>query len=468
MLKSIHILFLSVLLMACERTEKDKADYTYFGGTIVNPKNDWIYLHKGDIMIDSVKLNAEQSFLFTLPKNTHGLHKFVVKPEYQYVYFEPGDSLMIFLNTLEFDESLAFSGFGSERNNFLIEMFLENEADAEKIVSYYQLQADVFTKKMDSLLRIKEKKLEALAQKYKYSNAFEKIAQGSINFINFRAREIYPFINSNHLTENNSLPENYYEYRRNIKFSDSIFESYYSFKNYLVSFVDNLSFFDCEKNCNLDNHVPKFSFHHNLHKLEMIDSVFSPGEIKDLLLMETATNYLNREVDSTNIARYMTVFQKIDKSEFLEHKIKTLANRAGLLSKGKTLPQLDVADVNGNIFHLNEKFSAPLTVLFFWDSNLQKRFKLSHSRVAELKKNHPKVVFYGVSTSPEHEKWVQETLNNKLNTDIEFRAVDFKKLSQLLMINDLSRTFIVDQHGRIINASANLFDPAIEVLLAEN
>lgn len=468
MFKSLHILFLSGLLMSCGSREKNKADQTYFGGTIVNPKTDWVYLYKGEAVVDSVKVDKEQSFLFTLPKNTRGLYKFVVKPEYQYVYFEPGDSLMIFLNPLEFDESLAFSGYGSECNSFLIDMFLENEADAQKIVRFYQLDVDDFLIKMDSIRENKIKKLNELAKKYEYSDAFEKIAHGSINFINYRAREIYPFINSNHLTASNPLPDNYYEYRKNIDFSDSIFESYYSFKSYLISFIDNLSFFDCQKNCKVDNHIPKFSFHHNLHKLEMIDSVFPHSEIKDLLLMESAINYLNREADSTNIARYMTMFDKIDKSEALNHKIEALAQRAGQLSKGKPLPEIEVADLNGNIFRLNDKFKAPLTVLFFWDSNLQRRFKLSHNRIADLQKNHPDIAFYGISTSGNHNKWVHETTSNNLDPDIEFRAVDFNKLSDLLMINDLSRTFVVDKHGRIINASANLFDPAIEVLLADN
>lgn len=468
MFKSLHILFLSVLLMSCGNREKNKADQTYFGGTIVNPKTDWVYLYKGEVVVDSVKVDEEQSFLFTLPKNTKGLYKFVVKPEYQYVYFEPGDSLMIFLNPLEFDESLAFSGYGSERNNFLVDMFLENEADAQKIVSYYQLSVEDFLAKMDSLRESKIKKLNALAKKYEYSDAFEKIAYGSINFINYRAREIYPFINSNYLTAKNPLPDNYYEYRKNIDFSDSIFESYYSFKSYLVSFVDNLSFFDCEKNCNVDNHIPKFSFHHNLHKLEIIDSVFQQSEIKDLLLMESAINYLNREADSTNIVRYMTMFHKIDKSEALNKKIESLADRALQLSKGKPLPEIEVADLNGNIFKLNDKFTAPLTVLFFWDFNLQRRFKLSHNRIADLQKNNPDIAFYGISTSGNHDKWVQESINNNLNPNMEFRAVDFNKVSDLLMINDLSRTFVLDKHGRIINASANLFDPAIEVLLAGN
>lgn len=468
MVRYLHILLLAGLVFGCESLQKNPSDITYFGGTIDNPKSDWVYLYKGEILVDSTVLDSNQSFLFSLPKEMRGLYKFVIKPEYQYIFFEPGDSLMVYLNTLEFDESLVFSGFGSERNNFLLDMFLENESDSEKIVGFYQLDAATFIKKMDSLQQLKTLKLRELKKKHALTPAFEKTAEGAINFINFRARELYPFINHQHLDENNPLPDDYYAFRKKVNLSDTIFESYYSFKNYLISFVDNLSFLDCLEDCKIDNQANRFSLHHNLHKLEMIDSVFENGETKDLLLMESAVDYLNKEVNSEHIAQYMTVFHNIDKGAAVHQKIETLAESAGKLSKGNPLPEITVADVQGRIFALNEKFHAPLSVVYFWDSNLQRHFKFAHNRIAELQKNHPNIAFYGISTSDNHTKWVKEAQVNQLDTQTEFRAADFNKLSDLLMIKNLSRTFVVDKNGLIINASSNLFDPAIEVLLAGN
>ena len=53
--------------------------------------------------------------------------------EFQVFYLNPGDSLMLRVNTLEFDESLSFTGMGSKGNNLLIDLFLLNEAEIEFI-----------------------------------------------------------------------------------------------------------------------------------------------------------------------------------------------------------------------------------------------------------------------------------------------------------------------------------------------
>ena len=50
-------------------------------------------------------------------------------PSFNICILQEGDSILIRLNTKEFDESLVFSGQGSEINNFLIEMFLAHEEE---------------------------------------------------------------------------------------------------------------------------------------------------------------------------------------------------------------------------------------------------------------------------------------------------------------------------------------------------
>jgi hypothetical protein len=59
-----------------------------------------------------------------------GLYTFkhYFEPEYQYVYFDKNDSLMVHINSKDFDESIVFCGRGDEKNNFLMELYLKNEA----------------------------------------------------------------------------------------------------------------------------------------------------------------------------------------------------------------------------------------------------------------------------------------------------------------------------------------------------
>ena len=130
-MKYLFTLFFFTLLVSCNTIEENKT--THFGGQIINPKSDKVLLYKGERLLDSAKLNQNNKFLIDLDSLKTGLYKFMHGPEIQYLYLEPKDSLLIRINTWDFDESLVFSGKGAERNNFLINLFLENE-DRKSVV----------------------------------------------------------------------------------------------------------------------------------------------------------------------------------------------------------------------------------------------------------------------------------------------------------------------------------------------
>ena len=54
--------------------------------------------------------------------------------------------LMLSLNTWNFDESLVFSGIGAERNNILIDCFLQVEKDETTFYQYNSLEPNVSRK----------------------------------------------------------------------------------------------------------------------------------------------------------------------------------------------------------------------------------------------------------------------------------------------------------------------------------
>ncbi len=114
--KIFYLLFICTLV-SCGN---DDEVYTYFGGQIVNPKHNYVVLYKNDNAFDSVKLDAHNRFSFRFDKLEGGIYKFSNQPEHQYIILEQGDSLLLRLNTMDFDESLVFSGKGAKKNNILI------------------------------------------------------------------------------------------------------------------------------------------------------------------------------------------------------------------------------------------------------------------------------------------------------------------------------------------------------------
>jgi len=133
-MKRYLLYFILGFLVSCEQ-KKETEDIVYFAGEIVNPTNDYVVLYKDDTVLDSAKLDSNNRFSFTLNTIDEGLHHFNHTPQFQYVYLEKGDSLIIRLNTVAFDESLVFSG---------------------------QLKPEAFSLKIDSLRKQKLNELKSL------------------------------------------------------------------------------------------------------------------------------------------------------------------------------------------------------------------------------------------------------------------------------------------------------------------
>ena len=88
----------------CQK-EFDKDNYTaYFGGEVINPKNNFVLFLKNDEVVDTLFLDKNNRFIKKFDSLAPGLYTFKHEPEYQYVYFDKNDSIMVRLNSNNFDE----------------------------------------------------------------------------------------------------------------------------------------------------------------------------------------------------------------------------------------------------------------------------------------------------------------------------------------------------------------------------
>src|SRR5690606_19760757 len=217
-----YLLGLTLLTVtACsERSGEDRP--VFFSGEIVNPKNDYVVLYHNDIFVDSVKLDANNRFSFKLEDAEEGLYYFSHSPEHQSIYFKGGDSILARLNTLEFDETLVYSGTGSTINNFMIEMYLAHEQEEPLIQNYYTLDPKEFSKKIDSLHHLKTTYLKEIEKESDFSDRVSAMAKAAIDYGTFIHKEKYPFDHKRKTGEDafHELDGNFYAYRKNIDFEN--------------------------------------------------------------------------------------------------------------------------------------------------------------------------------------------------------------------------------------------------------
>ncbi|MGV6846346.1 MAG: hypothetical protein ACWA42_09515, partial [Lutibacter sp.] len=126
-------------LLGCAPSTELNKTATYFGGQIINPKSNYVLFLKDDAIIDTIKLDKRNHFLAKFNQLKEGLYTFKHGVEFQYIYLQPADSVLVRLNTWNFDESLVFTGKGSAKNEFLINLFLQNEKEDELMYRFFNL-----------------------------------------------------------------------------------------------------------------------------------------------------------------------------------------------------------------------------------------------------------------------------------------------------------------------------------------
>lgn len=468
LMKNIFFSFLILLTLSCNNSKKDTI--AYFTGEIVNPKSEYVILLKNDIVIDSAKIDAKNHFVFELENLNEGLYNFKHLGEYQYVFIEKNDSINIRLNTLDFDESLVFSGKGSEKNNFLIDIFLVNEDEKTLVNKYHALEVDEFRHKVDSLKNMKMDQYINLLKNHTLSKNAKSITKAVIDYSHYATLEIYPYMHKNRhrLHYVKKLPENFYKYRNIKHYNDSTLSYFRPYLNYMVMHFNNLSYTSCLTDCAKKNKKIEESLHYHMHKLHLIDSLTKEPNLRDNLFRNAAYDYLLDDHNPLNNQEFIAEFNHLSKNNKHGEEINNLYDGIQDLQTGKTMPQIELVKRDGSTTMTDSLHQNQKTVYYFWSVNQRNHMKNINKRVKELKILYPQYNFVGINVNDDQNKWVNNVSAYKLNPSTQYRCANFKKMSQKFVLNSLNKMIIASEDGTIINAFANAYDQNLEEQLSSN
>ena len=446
--------FLSII--ACSDRAKE-CPSVILSGEIVNPTSDFVVLYKDDVIIDSAKLNENDHFSFKLEGIEEGLYHFDHSPELQYVYLQEGDSMLIRLNTMEFDESLVFSGQGAEINNFLIEMFLAHEEEEMMIYDLYKLHPDEFSQKIDSLRAEKIEDLEELVKENDISENVFSMAMASIDYNSYLYKEKYPFYHKKKTGEEtlHELDESFYGYRQTLNLNDrnlTYFRPYFDFMKYHLG---NLSYISCMKDCEMDGEINHLHF--NKHILKLVDSLVHEEEIRNNLFRNVAMDYLLKEHTTNKESKiFIDKFRSLSTNE--EHKAEITYLYKGIqsLQPNESLPNLEVWNADNEKVNLKEISKKKKTVFYFWTTTQKKHFKNVMKHVAVLEKKHPDHNFVGISLRTSQDQWLKTLEEYGLDKRKQFRGDDFEKVQTSMIVDGLNKC-VIAKDTLIVDAFADLY-----------
>ncbi|GAB5400055.1 MAG: thioredoxin family protein [Aureisphaera sp.] len=410
------------------------------------------------MIIDTVPLDENNFFLYKMEQVDPGIY-FISHYEYQTLYVEPNDSLMLRVNTLEFDESLSYTGKGSHHNNFLMELFLLNEEVADSLPALYLLEPALFEEKLDSIKSTRAALYEDFLNYKKPSRGFEEIAEAAISYSLSAKKELYISANARKkmFGESFEIPDNFLEYRKDIDYGNEHLRSYYPYYRFLSFHLDNLAYDMYKDKGNFNRN----GFLHNYHKNILIDSLVVNDSLRNSLLRTNAHRYFVNAEDESNERIILDQFNTFSSHEGDKKEIALLADATIKLTPGHTIPNLKLLTTDNTVKDLHSTLVKP-TVIYFWSNKSIKHYKKIHFRASELKSKYPEFNFIGINIDTHFKKWLKTVKSSGYNEVTEYQFENFDEAEMKLVINSVNKAMILDPRGKILDGNTNIFDVGIE------
>lgn len=122
-----HLVFVITALLLLSCAQEKKKDYVTFSGKINNKNSDSIVLSSREHKYSkTIQVKEDGTFNDTL-KILPGVYRFYDGGESSNLFLKNGYDLTMSLDTKEFDETITYTGEGSENSNFLAEKSLLEE-----------------------------------------------------------------------------------------------------------------------------------------------------------------------------------------------------------------------------------------------------------------------------------------------------------------------------------------------------
>ena len=456
----LHIVILS-FFASCTNYTSNAVDSTklFFGGNIENPKDSTVMLysiHLKDTLYSTI--NNDNSFLFEIDSIKEGMYSFAHGNELQNIYLENGDSLMLRLNTTEFDESLVYTGIGAAVNNFLIDRFIRDETNVFDIAKFYTKEPKSFLEAIDS---IKTKEIEVLND-FHYegsgfsSSAYKFIING-INYSEYTFKEIYT---RNHMIVNKLdsitvLPSNFYDYRINTDIDNESLINIPTYFNFVYFRLNNYTLDSIIKIIPVNKYIKKPSDYKDLYST--INSWYIKDKItytplKEKLFYINAINVFSEELSIEEVnTRLVPFFENVKNTKYISIINEKLSFYTKLQPKS-IAPDFTVYNSEGDKKRISDYFGKP-TYIMFWLSPSDYKLKLKTiEEFNALSEEFPNVQFLSVFLDYDF-LWNSCKIDYGTENITQLRA-DYLSVKKKYLFTYFVSFVIIDKHGKIVNSNS--------------
>jgi hypothetical protein len=448
------------MLFSC-KDDFSSDNYTaYFGGEVTNPLSRYVLLYKGNRLVDSLPLDKDNRFFQKFDSLPPGMYTFRHDPEYQYVYFEKNDSLMVSIDTRDFDESIVFSGRGEQKNNYLMETYLGNEKDREILFDAFDYELQTFIKTLNKLHQKNVAEYQARKEFIQWSEDFDMFARASIDYPYYARMEIFPVLHKlrtgKDLTE--KLPADYYAFREKIDFNNPRLSNYSPFVKYLVHMLNNVAFTSASRR----GEDADMALKANTIKLEIADTLFKNEKVRNTIVNNIAYTYFMEDQNMVNHEKFMETYNRVSTDKSQRNDIIRLTNSIRGLQPGLYLPVLTLVDRDG-LRITTDKLINRKAIVVFWSSKAMAHIDNAAGKLSRIARVYPGYQIVCINLDDEQDRWLDSMRALDLHEDVvHMRCDDFQELKTKWALTKIHRTIVLNPDTSIKNAFTNILNADFE------
>ena len=428
-MRSIIMFSLAVLFVACQSSETVESKTINISGLITNATGDSLAIFKDD-QIEKFAIAEDGSFSGSF-EGDNAYYTLSYNRENTSVYLSPGDEVNITLDTKQFDESLTYTGTGSENNNYLAKKFLlmEEQQKDPDMRSLYSMDETDFNEVMqeqkgavnqhlmDTELDAEFKAIEKANIKYEFLSMFSRF-------------------------------EAYHKYFA----QDQEFEVSEDFKKVYtdIDYTNEADFVNVPNYKQMVMNYYSGDLGESLDKLATVESgVIKAACIKNL------TNWLSPGTEELK-AKVDQMKSLTDDTELIAELDEKFSSMEALL-KGNASPGFEFKNVSGDMVNLNDLKgkSVYIDVWATWCGPCKQ--EIPHLKALEKEYHDKNIEFVSISVDvPEDEdKW------KKMIDDKELKGVQVisdngweTDFVEDYLIRGIPRFILLDEEGKIVSADA--------------
>ena len=421
------LLLVSVIIFA-------QSQIVTFSGKIENPNSETVFIKAGNF-IKKFKLSDSGVFSDTLKIPSQGIYTFSDGRESSAIYLKNGYNLNLSLDTKMFDESLKYTGEGSENNNFLVQKYLINEQGLGDPYKLFAMNEKDYMEVQNSVNNKYSKLLDQLKDK-----EFAEFQKKSINYDYLYTLTTYESAYK-YVTKDTSfvVSESFLDPLKEISYSNE--EDYQNFESYKI-LVNSHYLSDLYDSAKIKEIITS---------INSIDSkIIKAGVNKDII-----TSYFDLSNPSIQVL-YQTIVDvygnEEDKAVFTEK-----YDEIKKLFKGQPSAKFEYKDINGKLVKLDD-FKGKYVYIDVWATWCGPCLgEIPHLKKLEADYHDKDIAFISISVDKKRSfsKWEKMVKEKELKGYQLFADKDWSSdFIKAYQIKGIPTFILIDPDGNIYSASA--------------